>query len=84
MRKCKKSPQENVKDLPKYLKYAEGFKDQPNVIDDLNFMYEGFDDPNVLIGLITNPAGLAGILNFASIGLLARIEELLEEEKKKV
>ncbi len=83
MRKCKKSPQENVKDLAKYLEYAAKFKDQPGVIDDLNFMYEGFSDPNMLISLITNPAGLAGILDFASIGLLTRIEELLEEEKKK-
>lgn len=83
MKKCKKSPQENVNDLSKYLEYAAKFKDQPNVIDDLNFMYEGFSDPNMLISLITNPAGLTGILNFASIGLLTRIEELLEEEKKK-
>lgn len=83
MRKCKKSPQENVQDLAKYLEYAAKFKDQPGVIDDLNFMYEIFSDPITLFSLITNSDGLSGILNFASIGLLTRIEELLEEEKKK-
>lgn len=83
MKKCKKSPQENVNDLSKYLEYAAKFKDQPGVIDDLNFMYEIFSDPILLHGLINSPIGLAGVLNFASIGLLTRIEELLEEEKKK-
>lgn len=65
------------------MEYAAKFKDQPNVIDDLNFMYEVFNDPINLFRLITNADGLNGILNFASIGILTRIEELLEEEKRK-
>jgi hypothetical protein len=83
MKKWNKSPRENVKDLSGYLKYAAKFKDQPGVIDDLNFMYEMFSDPLLLHGLINSPEGLAGVLNFASIGVLTRIEELLEEEKNK-
>lgn len=83
MRKCNKSPRENVQDLAKYLEYASKFKDHAGAVDDLNFMYEIFNDPNLLFSLITNADGLNGILNFASIGLLSTIEKMLEEEKKK-
>ena len=83
MRKCNKPPEENVQDLAKYLEYAAKFKDHDGAIDDLNFMYEMFNDPSLLFGLIADPNGLTGLLNFASIGLLSTIEMMLEEEKNK-
>lgn len=83
MRKCNKSPQENVQDLAAYLEYAAKFKDHDGAIDDLNYMYEIFSDPSLLFSLITNTEGLSGVLNFASIGLLSTIEMMLEEEKNK-
>ena len=83
MKKCKKTPKENVKDLEKYLAYADKFKDYAGAVDDLNFMYESFDDPDMMMKILGNIHGLTGFLNFASIGMLTAIEGILEEEKRR-
>ena len=76
-----RTPQENVKELEKLLKYSAEIK--LTDLESMNILYNFQFDPNEFYYSMSNPLFLDFFLRFFSIGILTRMSELLEEKKRK-
>lgn len=72
---------ESIAELKVLLDYVSKF--QVKDIDDLHALYRMQFDQAKLQLMILEPTLLDGVMRFFSIGILTRIEELLEEKQRK-
>lgn len=71
---------DNLSELPALLEYVAKF--QPKDIEDLYTFYRMQFDAEKLLSMVIEPPLLDGVMRFFSIGILTRIEELLDEKKR--